>query len=84
MLSFCISAALKYLFKVNIDQQQGGIGVSSPDLPGVVILNCSQDLLGLFPQVGRELEAVNVAGGVAHHHDGLLGVKGNLVEAALS
>ena len=73
-MSFCISAALKYLVKVNIYQQQRKYGVTSPDLPGVIVLNGSQDLLGLFPQVGRQLEAVDVAGGVAHHHDGLLGM----------
>ena len=58
--------------------------VSSPDLPGVVVLNGSQDLFGLLSKVGGELEAVDVASGVAHHHDGLLGVEGDLVEAALS
>ena len=58
--------------------------VSSPDLPRVVVLNGSQDLFGLLSKVGGELEAVDVAGGVTNHHDGLLGVEGDLVEAALS
>ena len=58
--------------------------VSSPDLPGVVVLNGAEDLLGLLPQVGGQLEAVDPAGGVAHHEDRLLGVEGDLVEAALA
>ena len=58
--------------------------VSSPDFPGVAVLNGSEDLLGFLPEVGGELEAVDVAGGVTHHQDRLLGVEGDLVEAPLT
>ena len=71
--------------KVNIfHHSQPNYFSPSPDLPGVVVLNGAEDLLGLLPQVGGQLEAVDPAGGVAHHEDRLLGVEGDLVEAALA